>query len=331
MAVRQPGVIGVGSALVDQLCHVPFSLIEEIPGDKGGTVNLTADELSRLLAILPAGESCLARGGAAANTIDCLARLGNRTGFLAKVGNDQAGRFFRAELEKSGVCTVGLQPDNRPTGRVISLITPDADRTMRRCFDGIANLSQGDLCAEDFSVYTHCLVEGYLVDEEPLVEEVCRLAAENGLEVHVDLGAPEMVAAHRTFWRALLARHATTVYANDREAAALTGETDPRAALADLARLCPNPIVKLGADGVLLLDGGVVRHVPARPVRAVDGTGAGDSWAAGYLHGLLHGWGAVQAAELGTMLASEIVQVTGTQLPEDAWTRIHAKNQTSKS
>ena len=323
MAMRQPAVVGVGSALVDQLCHVPFSLLEEIPGAKGGTVNLTAEELSRMLASLPPNGSCMARGGAAANTIECLARLGTRTGFLAKVGNDQAGRFFREELEKSGVCTAGLQPDERPTGRVISLITPDSDRTMRRCFDGIANLSQGDLSADDFAPYTHCLVEGYLVDEEPLVEEACRLAAEGGLEVHVDLGAPEMTAAHRDFWRCLLPRYVTTVYANDKEAAALTGEAEPHTALASLARMCPNPIVKLGADGVLLLDGGTVQHIPARQVTAVDGTGAGDSWAAGYLHGILNGWDAVASAEFGALLASEIVQVTGTQLPDEAWMRIH--------
>ena len=156
-----------------------------------------------------------------------------------------------------------------------------------------------------------------------IFQQIQQTADELHLEMHFDLAAPELVRVHRDFLLEFIQRHVYALYANEREAQELSGEESPEKALAFMRRLCGLPIVKMGERGVLLCqNGGPIVRVPAKRVRAVDTTAAGDLWAAGFLRGYLAGWPLERAASLGAAVSAEVVQVTGSVLPEATWNRL---------
>ena len=318
-------LMGLGSALVDLLYHVPDEFIRTIRGGKGGTEPIDANELKELLALMP-GAGSRVQGGSTANTMVALAHLGMRGGFIGRIGLDENGRFFRNELDAAGVDTRCLKVDNElPTGCCLSLITPDSERTMRTCLGADSTMGPDDVLAEECEGVTHLFVEGYSLRHREMLLKAANLASASGVETHFDLGSPELVRENRDFLLDFLPRHIFAVYANEREAQEISGQADAAKALDFLAELCELPIVKLGAHGVILKRRGeALVAIPARKVRAVDTTAAGDLWAAGFLYGYLSGWPLERAARLGAEVSAEVVQVVGSVLPEEAWQRLRA-------
>ena len=319
----QNRIIGVGSALVDLLYYVPEELLNTIHGGKGGTEQISPADLDTLLQRLPDTGSRI-QGGSTANTLVGLARLGFPSAFVCRIGPDPAGAFFRRALEDAGVDTAFFKVDERlPTGRCLSLITPDSERTMRTCLGADGAMGANDVRSEELKGATHLCVEGYSLRHPEMLSRTAELADELHLEVHFDLAAPELVRENRDFLLEFITHHVHALYANEREAQELSGEDTPEKALAFIGRLCPLPIVKLGEKGVLLgQQDGTMVHVPAKRVRAIDTTAAGDLWAAGFLRGYLEGWPLEKAARLGAAVSAEVVQVTGSVLPEATWTRL---------
>ncbi len=316
-------IIGVGSGLVDLLYYVPDELLRTIHGGKGGTEQIAPDDLDALLQRLPDTGSRI-QGGSTANTLVALAHLGMPSGFICRIGHDSAGEFFRQALQEAGVDTAFFKVDELlPTGRCLSLITPDSERTMRTCLGADGAMGADDVRREELAGTTHICVEGYSLRHPELLARTAVLADELHLEMHFDLAAPELVRENREYLLEFIPRHVYALYANEREAQELSGEREPEKALEFMGRLCALPIVKLGEKGVLLCqDGGPLVRVPAKRVRAVDTTAAGDLWAAGFLRGYLAGWSLEKAACLGAAVSAEVVQVTGSVLPEVAWTRL---------
>lgn len=316
-------IIGVGSALVDLLYYVPDELLKTIRGGKGGTEQILAADLDSLLQRLPDTGS-RRQGGSTANTLVALAHLGIPSSFVCRIGRDDAGAFFRHALADAGVDTACFKVDEQlPTGRCLSLITPDSERTMRTCLGADGAMGADDVRREELVGATHLCVEGYSLRHPELLARTAELAAEMHLEVHFDLAAPEIVRENRDFLLEFIRRHVYALYANEREAQELSGEENPEKALEFMGRLCRLPIVKLGERGVLIgqQDGMIVR-VPAKRVQAIDTTAAGDLWAAGFLRGYLEGWPLEKAARLGAAVSAEVVQVTGSVLPEVVWRRL---------
>lgn len=316
-------IIGVGSGLVDLLYYVSDELLGTIHGGKGGTEQIAPDDLDALLKRLPDTGSRI-QGGSTANTLVALAHLGMPSGFICRIGRDSAGEFFRRALQEAGVDTACFKVDEHlPTGRCLSLITPDSERTMRTCLGADGAMGADDVRCEELAGATHLCVEGYSLRHHELLARTAELADELHLEMHFDLAAPELVREHRDFLLEFIQRHVYALYANEREAQELSGEESPEKALAFMGRLCGLPIVKMGERGVLLCqDGGPVVRVPAKKVRAVDTTAAGDLWAAGFLRGYLARWPLEKAASLGAAVSAEVVQVTGSVLPEATWNRL---------
>ena len=316
-------IIGVGSALVDLLYYVPDELLKTIRGCKGGTEQISPADMDNLLQRLPDTGSRM-QGGSTANTLVALAHLGIPSSFVCRVGRDDAGAFFRRALTEAGVDTSCFKVDEQlPTGRCLSLITPDSERTMRTCLGADGAMGANDVRREEFAKVTHLCIEGYSLRHPDLLARTAELAEEMRLEVHFDLAAPEIVRENRDFLVQFIQRHVYALYANEREAQELSGEESPEKALAFMGRLCSLPIVKLGEKGVLIgqRDGAVLR-VPAKRVPAIDTTAAGDLWAAGFLRGYLDGWPLEKAARLGAAVSAEVVQVTGSVLPEPVWRRL---------
>ncbi len=315
-------VVGIGSALVDELVFVDDGFVRTFAGSKGGTELINHEQLSRLRSSFHTVPKRVP-GGSAANTIFGLAALGMPTTLITKVGNDEAGRFYRQHTAAAGVSTEAFKTHSlQKTGTCVSMITPDSQRTMRTFLGAAATMWPEEIEDRDFRDCRHAHVEGYLLFNQDLLLHVLRRARENGCTISLDLSSPEVVAASRDILPDILGDYVDMVFANEDEAAFFCGKRDEMKGLAALAEHCPTAVVKLGTRGVIMQHGNQHYQFPALKVKAIDTTGAGDIWAAGFLYGILNNSSVSLAAAIGASAAAAVVQVTGAVVPREAWCRL---------
>jgi sugar/nucleoside kinase (ribokinase family) len=316
-------LIGVGSPIIDILAQGPDEFLDQVGGHKGGMVLTDAETIARWIDLLP-GHYTQAPGGSAGNTIFAAARLGLRTTFLGKIGRGDGGEFYQERLRTLGGDTSRFKTGTIPNGRCLSLITPDSERTLRTDLGAAATLAPEEVTPADFIGCSHAHIEGYLLFNPDLMQAVLTSANEANCHVSLDLASFEVVEAARDQLPDLLREHVNMVFANEEEAIAFRGEAaSPEELARDLARLCDLAVVKAGARGAWLAKGDDVLFSPALPgITAIDTTGAGDYWAAGFLAGWLQGKPLEVCGQWGARLGAEIVQVIGAELPESRWEAI---------
>ena len=323
-------LLGLGSPIMDLTASVPDSFLATVRGDKGGMVLVDANEMDSLIARLPEPPT-FAPGGSAANVIRVAARLGQRTAFLGKLGDDATALAYRvhsAELEldlsrfKTGPALANA--------RCLALITPDAARTMRTDLGAALTLSPAEITPSDFAGVRYAHIEGYLVFNQALADAALAGARASGATVSLDIASFEVVHAARDWMLAQLrAGGLHHVFANEDEIRALYPDSgDDYAALARrLAAEAPGlvAIVKVGKDGAWIACGDELHRIPPVPAaRVVDTNGAGDSFAGGFLHAYLQGWSLARCGALGALLGSECVAHYGPAIPADRWPAVLA-------
>lgn len=315
-------VIGAGSPILDILISVNDDFIENFAGGgKGGSVMLPSKDFDAILAASPSTQK-ISPGGSAANTIFALTRLGVKTEFLGAVGDDENGKLYRERYEKMGGCSSKIRVKNgTPTGRCLCLISPDSERTMRTDLGAAISLKADEISDCDFRNLSHLHMEGYLLFNKELAIKILDSAKNCGLRVSLDLSSFEVVKAFPDL-KSILKKYVDIVFANEEEAAQFSKGKKPEDALAELADLCEIAAVKLGNEGALIKRGDEVCKVEAKKVNAIDTTGAGDLWAAGFLYGLFTEKSLSQAATFGSILGAEVVQIFGADIPESTWTSI---------
>lgn len=327
-------VVGVGSPIVDLVARVSEKFVSSIPGAKGGTILVDGDTITSYLARIH-NKVSRSPGGSAANTVVALLALGGSGRFLGKVGDDDWGDFYRAAFHKiGGDCSRLRVARGLPTGRCLSLVTPDSERTMRTHLGAAMALLPTEIEPADFLGCAHAHVEGYLLFNRDLIRAVLSTAKRAGCTVSLDLASFEVVEAAKDILPDLLRDYVDIVFANEAETAALTGHTDPTHGLEALGKPCDVAAVKLGADGALIKCGDERVRVQAVKVeRPVDTTGAGDLWAAGFLWGYLNSEPLTACGKYGSILGAEAVQHVGAWLPEESWARLreHLKSGTLQS
>ncbi len=316
-------LLGFGAALLDEMILVDDAFVEALPGKKGGARQVSAAEMSSLLAALP-GTPLRQLGGASGNTIRAYAGLGGFAGMLTLVGDDEGGFYYQQAMRAAGVIVNGLKVvPGAETGRCLSLVTPDSERTMRTR-QGIADqMRPGDFSTADFQGFTHLFMEGYALYIPEVVRAVLAAAKDAGLTIAWDAGSPELVATHRNFLEELLSEYVSIAFFNEAESAAFCGSRDPGAGLQALSRCCYLSVVKAGRNGAYVSEkGGSPFHIPAFPTCAIDTTGAGDFWAAGFLFEWLRGENLQKAGELAARMASAVVEQVGTEMPTGFWKKL---------
>lgn len=316
-------VLGVGSPMMDLLARVPESFLNSVPGQKGGMEWVTPQEMDVLLSRLPE-PPCRAPGGSAANTVCALARLGMPVGLLGKMGMDAEAEAYRQAFCDLGGCNTFFRysPD-KPTGRCLSLITPDGERTMRTDLGAARFIDREDVSPEDFDLCRHVHMEGYALYNPDFVRHVLHTARSRGCSISMDLGSFEVVKEAQSVLPNLLRDYVDIVFANEEEARAFCSDTDPEKGLETLAACCPVAAVKLGAKGALIQQGQQQIHVDAvRVDHPVDTTGAGDCWAAGFLYGYLNGLSLYATGKLAALIGAETVSCLGASPNEQGWQRI---------
>ena len=277
-------------------------------------------EISKSVAGLPYS---LSLGGSAGNTIRAMAQLGCSVGFIGKVGPDTTGDFFVQALDNLGIEPIIFRGRER-SGKCVSLISADGERTMVTHLGAALELSAGEIEPSIFEGYDCLYVEGYLVQNHDLILKAARTAKKCGLKVAIDLASFNIVAENLEFLRGLVSEHVDIVFANEDEAKTFTCEAEPLNALQAISQMCELAVVKIGTKGALIKQGEEVVHVGIMAAaKRVDTTGAGDFYAAGFLAGLCDGLSLRQCGTIGAITAGKVIEVVGTTFGEEAWADIH--------
>jgi len=305
---------------MDLLVEEEDHFITRMGSEKGG---MTLVELSSIEHALTGTRAKLKTvpGGSACNTMVGIGNLGGRARMIGRLGADELGNSFLEGLVKAGV-DHRIRHSEMATGRVLSVVTPDAQRTMFTYLGASSQLGPEDITFEDISDAGMVYLEGYLLFNRPVVERIISLAKRAKAKIVLDLGSYQVVEICRDFLDEILGDSVDIVLANEDEAKAYTGMGESES-LDILAEKVGTAVVKVGKKGVLLAQGRARHQVDAHLVQAVDTTGAGDLWASGFLFGLTQGLDLERSASLGCKVGSEVVQVMGAVIPEEGWKRVH--------
>ena len=315
-------ILGIGSALVDILTQIPNDqILKELNLPKGGMTYVdakTSVEIGEKIAHIG---SQMASGGSAANTMSGLARLSIEAGFLSKIGTDEVGAFFKKQMVETNV-KPQLLTSTMPSGRVIAMVTPDGERTFATCLGAAAEMRADDIRPELFDGWDIFYVEGYLVANPSMLRKAIETAKDKGMTIAIDMASYNVVEESRDFLLDLVNNYVDIVFANEKEAFALTG-MEPEAALHFIAERCQIAVVKVGAKGAFVQRGDEVVTIPPLEADVVDTTGAGDMWAAGFLAGLVKGENLEKCGMMGAIVAKNIIEVVGAKMNDQRWNDIH--------
>ena len=313
-------VLGIGNALTDILLQVSGKDIKELNLPKGSMNLISFDTAVDIQSRFASVRKTMVAGGSASNTITAISALGGKTAFIGKIGNDEIGDFYRNDIQKNNVKPI-LMPSSLMSGYCTALITPDGERTMCTYLGASADLSEDDIRAEHFTGYDIFHIEGYMLQSHELIKKALRLAKEAGLYVSLDLGSYNVVNENREFLHELINQYVDIVFANEDESFAYT-HLSPEESVAEIARQCEIAVVKIGKRGSYVQKGDELHHIGAITSKCLDSTGAGDLYAAGFLHGLSEDLDIRRCAEIGTLAAGRVVEIVGTKLPEETWEEI---------
>ena len=261
-------------------------------------------------------------GGAPCNVLAMLSRLGHRTAFIGKVGNDHYGDFFRKNLQKNNIEDNLLTSEQLPSGVASTFISQDGERTFGTYLGAAATMKAENLTLDMFKGYAYLYIEGYLVQDHDLILRAMQLAKEAGAQICLDMASYNIVAEELDFFTTLINKYVDIVFANEEEARAYTGK-DAWEAINEISAMCSVVVVKLGAQGSCIKKGTECIKLEIPPVKkVVDTTGAGDYYAAGFLYGLTCGYSLEKCSIIGSILASNVIQVVGTTLSKKKWDEI---------
>ncbi len=309
-------IIGLGSALTDLLIKLEDdSLLQEFKLPKGSMTlvdNETKDLIARKTSHL---EKEMVSGGSAANTIHGLAQLGAETAFLGKIGTDETGEFFKADLEKNHIKPLLIQ-SSTASGVASALVSKDGERTFGTFLGASVELTGDELTEEHFRDYDILHIEGYLIFNHQLLEAALQKAKKAGLRISLDLASYNVVEENLEFLKNMVKDYVDILFANEEEAYAYTGKENPEEALEILAEHTELTVVKIGKKGSLVKCEGTVYKIPAIATKAIDTTGAGDVYAAGFLFGMIHDMNLMDAGYLGSLMAAKVIETYGAKIPE---------------
>jgi sugar/nucleoside kinase (ribokinase family) len=317
-------VLGMGNALVDILVSInDDSLLDEFELPKGSMQLVDKEKSQSLIDALSHLDYEIASGGSAANTINGLANLGVACGYIGKIHDDKFGKTFTADMTQKGI-KAKLMFGGQDTGIATTLISTDSKRTFATYLGAAVELEAGDLNADFFKGYDFFHIEGYLVQNHELIKTAVRFAKNNGLKVCIDLASYNVVEANLDFLKSLVTEYVDIVFANEEESKAFTGK-DPDEALHEISEMCEIAVVKIGARGSLVKSQSEKVFVEAISAKAVDTTGAGDLYAAGFLYGMSQGLSLDKCARLGSLLGGNVIEVIGPKMDAGRWAKITSK------
>ena len=315
MAATRYDVLGIGNAIVDVLARTDDDFLVRQKMPKG---SMSLIDEARAQAIYDAmGPATEISGGSAANTIAGVASFGGRAAFVGKVKNDELGKAFAHDIRATGVAFATPPANDGPaTARCYILVTPDGERTMNTYLGAAQNLSPADVSEDEVASAAITYLEGYLWDPKDAKEafrKAAKIAHAAGRTVALTLSDSFCVDRYRAeFLDLVKGGTVDLLFANEHELKSLYETADFDVALEALKNDAKLGVVTRSEKGAVVVGGGKTEAVPVFPVeRVVDATGAGDLFAAGFLHGYAKGLPHGDSARLGALAAAEVISHIG--------------------
>jgi sugar/nucleoside kinase (ribokinase family) len=261
-------------------------------------------------------------GGSACNTIIGIGKLGGDARFVGKCGKGDMGELIESDLKKQNVVPDLFRSDS-PTGRVLSIISPDAQRSMFTYLGASAETRPADISEKFFKDAAVVHMEGYLLFNPELIRAALTAAKSAGAKISLDLASFTVVEESKELLEQLVDSYVDILIANEDEAFAFTGYSDEHLAIEALSEQADIAVLKVGPRGSYVSHAGSTIAIQSMgDGDALDTTGAGDMWAAGFLYGLVKGYSLEKCGRLGSACGYEVCQVVGANIPDDGWERI---------
>jgi len=306
-------ILGIGNAIVDVLCKVENNFLEKNSLTKSTMKLIDEIEFKKLLSSLKIEETI--SGGSVANSIVGLSQLGNDVGFIGKVNNDDLGQKYEDGLKHENVNYLySKKNESIPTGTCLILITPDSERTMCT-FLGIAGkINENDVDPSIVKNSEITFLEGYLWDEgDP--KKAFEKAILNSNKVVMSLSDLFCVERHKKNFLELAKNKIDLIFSNEQEILSLTNSKSFDDAISFSKELKKDIIITRGEKGSIAINNNqIITCIAKKDLKLVDLTGAGDLFAAGYLHGYINKLSTKDCLIKGTELSSKIIQKIGARI-----------------
>jgi sugar/nucleoside kinase (ribokinase family) len=308
-------VVGIGNALVDVIAHASDEFLDDHGLVKGSMTLIETDRAVELYGALTGAVEM--SGGSAANTMCGVASFRGTAAYIGKVVDDDLGQVFGHDMRAVGVAFRGGSDGAQeiPTGRCVIVVTPDAERTMNTYLGVSSTLGVEDLDEEVIAAGKVLYMEGYLFDRDvakAAFRRAAQVAHDHGRTVSLTLSDAFCVDRHRDDFRELVADSVDLLFGNEDELLSLYELDDFDAAVSALRAEGSMGAITRGAHGCVIVTADQLIDVPAVPVdRVVDTTGAGDLFAAGFLHGFTTGENLARCGHLGSLAAAEVISHVG--------------------
>jgi len=306
-------ILGIGNAIVDVLCKVSDEFLTQHSLTKSTMKLIDEVEFKKLLTSLKIEETI--SGGSIANSIVGLSQLGNQVGFIGKVSDDELGQKYEDGLKKEKVEYLYKKKKEKiPTGSCLILITPDSERTMCTFLGTAGMINDNDIKEEDIKKAEMVFLEGYLWDEgDP--KKAFDKAITHSKKVAMSLSDIFCVERHKTHFVELVKNKLDIIFANEQEILSLIDAKTFEEAISFSKEIKKNVIITRGQKGAVLINKDQVVEANAQTnLKIKDLTGAGDLFAAGYLHGIINQLNVKECLIKGTELSSKIIQKIGARI-----------------
>jgi fructokinase len=314
MTPKSLDVVGIGNAIVDVLVQAEDDLLDNFELTKGTMALVDAAQAETLYASV--GPGLETSGGSAANTLAGIAQLGGRAGFIGRVRDDQLGGIFAHDIRSVGARFETPAATTGPsTARCLILVTPDAQRTMCTYLGASVGLDPADLDLDMVAQAKVLYLEGYLWDSDEAKAAfiaAAEVARAHGGEVALSLSDAFCVERHRDSFLELVDGHVDILFANEMEITALYKANSFEEAAEQVRGRCKLAALTRSELGSLILNGeGNHAIEPFKLGPLVDTTGAGDLYAAGFLHAYTQGQDIAACGRLGSLCAGQVVTQLG--------------------
>ena len=307
-------ILGIGNAIIDVICKIDEKFITENNLSKGNMKLLfDKNEFKKLLSNLKIEKTV--SGGSVANSIVGLSQLGNNVGFIGKISDDDFGKKYEIGLKKENVNYIySKKKENLPTGTCLILITPDSERTMCTYLGTAGKINEKDVDLNAIKSSNLVFLEGYLWDEgDP--KQAFDKAVNYSNKVAMSLSDKFCVDRHKSHFLDLVKNKLDIIFANEEEITSLIEAKNFNEVIDFGKQIKKLLIITRGSNGAISISDNKVCEVNVKnDLKIVDLTGAGDLFAAGYLHGYLNNFSQNDCLDKGTEMASKIIQQIGARL-----------------
>ena len=307
-------ILGIGNAIVDVICKVEENFLSQNNLIKG-TMKLAFDkiEFEKMLSNLKIEKTI--SGGSVANSIVGLSKLGNQVGFIGKISDDNFGKKYEQGLKQENVSYFyNKKNEELPTGTCLIMVTPDSERTMYTFLGTAGKIDQNDINLEAVKNSELTFLEGYLWDEgDP--KDAFNITIKNSKKVAMSLSDKFCVDRHKPHFLELVKNKLDIVFANEGEIMSLTNAKSFDEVIEFGRSIKKLLIITRGEKGAISIYKDTVTEVDAkRNLKIIDLTGAGDLFAAGFLHGYINRLDIKESLKKGTELSSKIIQKIGARI-----------------